>query len=67
MADMARTTNDTYACGCCGQQMHGYSWSELSTQGWCNHTQNSVTFTMCGDCERKMAERRKARRAVTHA
>lgn len=68
MQGVPSTTNDTYQCGACNQEMHGYTWSELSKDdGWCSHMQNGVTFILCGECERKFAARRAARKAVEQA
>lgn len=61
MTNVPSTTNETYECDACCQQMHGYSWPELSSEGWKRHVEHGVSFTMCSGCERAFAERRLAR------
>jgi hypothetical protein len=54
-------TSDTYECGSCLAEMSGYTWNELSKDGWKTYSDGTNTgrgFILCDECDREYAVRR---------
>lgn len=54
-----KTATSTFECGSCFAETTGYTWTELTAEGW--KCYENGKFYMCSDCEREYADRRMAR------